>query len=180
MHGLVHKTLAEFVVAETDDRTWERVADRAGLERPLYLPVSTYDDGEFEAILATLSSMAVQERATIERGVGRRLAPALLRTYDAYRESEWDLFDFLERCGSIRDAVDAATDDVSLPAVTASREGPTRVDVRYRTHRKPTYCALARGVLEGIASAYGTDATVTERTCVRDGDRWCAFRVELA
>lgn len=178
MHGLVFKTLEEYVAARTDDRTWERVVDRAGLERTLYLPVSTYDDGEFEALLAALSSMAVQDRRTIERDLGRSLAPALLRTYAAHCRPEWDCFDFLERCGSIRDAVDAANDDVSLPDVTARRDGTGRVDVDYRTHREPTYCALAWGLLEGIAAEFETDATVTKRDCVRDGADSCTFRVE--
>ncbi|MCW8173238.1 hypothetical protein D8S78_19885 [Natrialba swarupiae] len=79
MHGIVHKTLKEYVVERTDEASWNAIVERAGLEPSLYLPVSHYDDAEFEAILETLSAVAVQERAQIERSFGRMLAPPSCR-----------------------------------------------------------------------------------------------------
>ena len=177
MHGIVHKTLKEYVVDRTDEKTWETILDRADLEPSLYLPVSTYDDHEIEAILSTLSSMATQNRRQIERDFGRTLAPELLATFNAHVRDE-ELFVLLERLETIVADVDAATNDTTLPSVSGVRDGDDTVRVTYRTHREPTYCGLAHGVLEGITRAFDADATVTERTCVDDGGEACVFLVE--
>ncbi|WP_436346379.1 heme NO-binding domain-containing protein [Natronorubrum sp. FCH18a] len=177
MHGIVHKTLKEYVVDRTDEDTWETILDRAGLEPALYLPVSTYDDHEIDAILSTLSSMATQSRRQIERDFGRTLAPELLSTFNAHVREE-DLFALLERLERVRDDVDAATDETSLPAVSGTGETDGGVRVTHRTHRKPAYCGLARGILEGIADEFDADATVTEQRCVDDGEEACVFLVE--
>ncbi|MXV61492.1 hypothetical protein GS429_05320 [Natronorubrum sp. JWXQ-INN-674] len=180
MHGIVHKTVKEYVVAKTDEETWQSIVDRTGIESTLYLPVSAYDDNEIEVILETLSSMAVQERPQIERDLGRTLGPELLTTFNAHVRNEWGLFDLLEHVESIAEAVDATTNANSLPAVSCTRESPARARVTYRTHRETVYCALAHGILEGFAADFEADATVTKRACVRDGDEACVFLVEGA
>lgn len=180
MHGIIHKTLKEYVVARTDEDTWATIVERADVEPTLYLPVSTYDDDEIDAILETLSSMAVQERRQIERDFGRTLAPELLSTFNAHVRTEWGLFELLERLESIVDDVDTATDGTALPAVAGRRESAERVRVTYRTQREPTYCGVAHGILEGVIASFDADATVTERACVRDGEEACVFVVERA
>ncbi|SDL04327.1 heme NO-binding domain-containing protein [Natronorubrum texcoconense] len=177
MHGIVHKTLKEYVVDRTDEETWETILGRADLEPALYLPVSTYDDHEIDAILSTLASMATQNRRQIERDFGRTLAPELLSTFNAHVRED-DLFDLLERLETIVNDVDAATDDTALPSVSGTRDGDGSVRVTYRTHREPTYCGLAHGILEGITRSFDADATVTEQRCVDDGEGACVFLVE--
>lgn len=178
MHGIVHKTLEEYVVDRTDEDTWETVLEQAAIEPTLYLAVSTYDDREIDAILETLAAMATQDRREIERRFGRTLAPDLLSTFDAHVPSEWRLFDLLEGLEAIVADVDAAADDVALPTVETSRESSEAVEVTYRTHRDHVYCGLAQGVLEGIVGAADANATVAERACSTDGDEACLFRVD--
>ncbi|WP_137291096.1 heme NO-binding domain-containing protein [Natronorubrum halophilum] len=178
MHGIIHKTLKEYVVAKTDAETWEMIVDRADLEPTLYLPISSYDDHEIDRILETLSSMAVQNGRQIERDFGRTLAPELLTTFNAHLRDDWDLFDVLEHLESITDGVGAATNANSLPTVSGTRVSAERVRVTYRTDRERVYCGLAQGILEGLADAFDGETTVTETACVHDGDETCAFRVE--
>ncbi|ELY54832.1 heme NO-binding domain-containing protein [Natronolimnohabitans innermongolicus] len=181
MHGIVHKTLKEYVVSRTDEDTWETVLERAGIEPRLYLPVTTYADDEIDAILATLSSMATQNRAQIERDFGRTLAPELRTTFTAHIRDD-DCFAALENLAVIVESVDASSDETALPTVTGRREGADRVRVTYRTHREPTYCGLARGLLEGFVATFddaGAEATtVTKVACVEDGGDACVFFVE--
>src|SRR6056297_1580675 len=148
MHGIVHKTLKEYVVDRTDDETWDTIVDRAGLEPTLYLPVSYYDDAEIDAILETLSGMATQDRRAIERDVGRTLAPDLLSTFSAHVSPDWEASDLLAELERVYDDVETATDDVSLPAISSRHEFDHGV-VTYETHRDTTYCGMAHGVLEG-------------------------------
>lgn len=178
MHGIIHKTLEEYVVERTDDGTWDAIVEQAGLEPTLYLPVSHYDDGEIDAVLETLSGMATQDRAEIERDFGRTLAPELLSTFSAHVPQDWDAADLLAELEAVYDDIDAATDEATLPELTAA-PGPEGAVVTYDTSRDRQYCGLAHGILEGVVAAYGADATVTETACAAEGADACTFRVAL-
>ncbi|ELZ19106.1 heme NO-binding domain-containing protein [Natrinema limicola] len=178
MHGLVHKTLKEYVVDRTDDETWDTIVDRAGLEPTLYLPVSYYDDAEIDAILETLSGMATQDRRAIERDVGRTLAPELLSTFSAHVSRDWTATELLAELDDVYSDIETATDDTSLPAISACLESDHGV-VTYETHRDTTYCGMAHGILEGVVAAFDGDTTVTETACVDYGADACRFRVDL-
>ncbi|WP_247003401.1 heme NO-binding domain-containing protein [Halosolutus gelatinilyticus] len=181
MHGIVHKTLKEYVVEKTDEETWETVVDRAGLEPKLYLPVSRYEDDEIDAILETLAAMTTADRRTIERDFGRALAPELLSTFKAHVRAEWGPEDVLASIGTIADSVEGTTGDGTLPDVSSSVDPDgDAVAIAYRTHREHVYCGLAHGILEGLVAEFGADATVAKQACLEDpdGDR-CRFRVEF-
>ncbi|WP_254762484.1 heme NO-binding domain-containing protein [Natrinema marinum] len=178
MHGIVHKSLKEYVVERTDDDTWDTIVEQTDLEPKLYLPVTHYDDAEIDTVLERLSSMATQDRDAIERDFGRTLAPELLSTFSAHLRRDWEFAELLASLEDVYDDVDDATKEASLPAISCSRESDGTV-VTYDTHRDQQYCGLAHGILEGFAAAYGADATVTETACVDDGADECTFRVDL-
>ncbi|ELZ15913.1 Heme NO binding domain protein [Natrinema thermotolerans DSM 11552] len=178
MHGIVHKTLEEYVVERTDDDTWDTIVERSELEPQLYLPVSHYDDDEIDAILETLSGMATQDRAAIERDFGRRLAPELLSTFSAHVGSDWDLPELLVGLEDVYDDIETATDETSLPKLSCTRESDHAI-VTYDTHRDRQYCGLAHGILDGLVAAFDADATVTKTDCVADGADACRFRVDF-
>jgi len=178
MHGIVHKTLKEYVVDQTDDDTWDTIVDRADLEPKLYLPVTRYDDAEIDAILETLSGMATQDRCAIERDVGRRLAPELLSTFSAHVRRDWELSELFAELETIYDDIEDATEEASLPALSSDLESDHAV-VTYETHRDTRYCSMAHGILEGVVAAFDGNGTVTETSCVDDGADACQFRVDF-
>lgn len=176
MHGVVHKALEEYVVDRAGEDAWEAIVDRTDVEPTLYLPVSYYDDGEIEAILTALSSMAVQDRREIERSFGRRLAPELLSTFGAHVGDDWTLLELLANLDAVVADVGAATDRATLPEIDCRRDGAAAV-VTYRSERE--YCGIARGILEGLVDAFDANATVSTEDCVRDGAEACTFRVAV-
>lgn len=178
MHGIVHKTLKDYVVDRTDDDTWETIVERSDLEPQLYLPVANYDDQEVDAVLETLSSMAVQDRRAIERDFGRALAPELLSTFSAHVGRDGSLTELLVSFDDVYDGIDAATAETALPDLSCTYDGDDVV-VTYDTHRPRQYCGLAHGILDGLVAAFGADASVTETACVVDGADACRFRVAL-
>ena len=179
MHGILHKTLEEYIVDRTDEDTWETIIDRADVEPTLYLQVSHYDDRELDAILETVAAMAEQDRRTIERDFGRTLAPELCSTFGAHIRNDWDVRGVLLAIEDVYAEIDDANAETTLPDVAAEPAGDDVV-VTYRTPRDNHYCGLAHGVLEGLVAAFDADATVAERTCVRDdgeSDGACRFLV---
>lgn len=181
MHGIVHSQLETYVVERTDAE-WESVLERADVDPTLYLPVSTYDDREIDAILAATAAATDRERRAIERAFGRTLAPELLSTFDAHLRAGRDRarFDLLADLEAVLADVAAATDGTALPSVATRRDSPDRVAVTYETPRETVYCGLAQGILEGLVDAADATATVTETACARDDTETdsCSFRVE--
>ncbi len=175
MHGIVHKTLKEYVIERTDEETWTSIIDRTDIEPSLYLPVSHYDDAEIDMILAAVTEMAVQDRRTIERDFGRTLAPELLSTFDAYVKDDWTFVELLSRMQSVARSVDESTPKATVPDVSCRQSGDAMI-VTYRSERD--YCGLAHGILEGIATEYSVGVVVSEEGCVHDGDDACTFRIE--
>lgn len=167
MHGILHKTLEEYIVDRTDEDAWDAILDRADVEPTLYLQVSHYDDREFDAVLETVAAMAAQDRRAIERDFGRTLAPELCSTFGAHVRPEWGVRDLLVALEDVYEEIGDANERTTLPDVSTEREGDDVV-VTYRTLRDGHYCGLAHGVLEGLVAAFDADATVTERTCARD------------
>ncbi|NGM68865.1 hypothetical protein G6M89_07545 [Natronolimnobius sp. AArcel1] len=178
MHGILHKTLEEYIVDRTDEETWETIRERAGVEPTLYLQVSHYDDDEFEAILETLASMATQDRAAIERDFGRTLAPAIRSTFGAYSKADWGILELLANLEAIYGEIAAGNDNLTLPEVSTERDGET-VQLTYRTPRDRHYCHLAHGILEGLVTDFDADAAVEKQACYHDGNDCCEFTVTL-
>lgn len=176
MHGIVHKTLEQYVVDRSDEETWDRILERAGVDATLYLPVSYYDDADFEAILETVTDLAVQNRRQIERGFGRRLAPELRSTFGAHVDDDWTLRELLTELETVVASVDAASDETTIPDVTTRRD-EDGILVSYRSERG--YCGLAHGILEGLVDVYDEQATVSKRTCAEGDDDACTFLVAL-
>ncbi len=175
MHGIVHKTLKEYISEITDPDTWTTMVDRANIEPKLYLPVSHYDDAEIDALLSVFAETRVQDRETIEQDFGRRLAPALVSTFDAHIRDEWGLFGLLEGIETVTKSVDKTTSGTTVPEVTCELTDSGAI-VTYRSQRN--YCQLAHGILEGLGETYEVDVEVTKETCIHDGDEACTYSVD--
>lgn len=177
MHGIIHKSLKEYVVENGGESTWDRIREEGGLEPKLYLPVSEYPDEEFDAAVDALAGLSEHDRTVVEREVGRFMAPSLLETFSAYVKADQSAFELLASIDSI--AIELDTDDGSGgPPPFAGRRTNGVVTITCR--ESFDYCSLVQGLLEGILEEFETGGTITELECVRDGDDQCAFRVEPA
>lgn len=189
MHGIVHQSLKRYVVEKTDERSWQTVLERSGIESKLYLPVTHYDDAEFDTILETVATMSGHERAAVERDVGRFLAEPLLRTFRGHIRPGWELLTLLTALEEIAEDLRSKQAETEPPTFSCERvDGGDGVRIGYASDRD--YCALAHGILEGIVTEYDETAAVEKVACVhddgepsiqRDGnvDGGCVFHVVL-
>ncbi|MCU4741184.1 heme NO-binding domain-containing protein [Halobacteria archaeon AArc-m2/3/4] len=165
MHGIVHQSLKRYVVEKTDERSWATVLERSGIEPKLYLPVTHYDDAEFDTVLETVATMSGHDRAAVERDVGRFLAEPLLRTFRGHIRPGWDLLTLLTSLGEIAEDLRSKRAETEPPTLSCERISDG-VRVGYASDRD--YCALAHGVLEGIVTEYGESGTVEKVACVHE------------
>lgn len=178
MHGILHKSLKNYVGENMGEDVWADVLDRADIDPKLYLPVSHYPDEELVDAIAVIAEMTGHDQASVERDFGAYVAPDLLSTFKAHVRTEWSTLDLLEGLPHIYEQIEAQNPETSPPNVTITRIGGTAAVVEYASARD--LCTLGEGILVGIADAFGDDATVTHETCQRDGEDHCEFHVELA
>lgn len=175
MHGLVHRSLKQYVLEKTDESAWSAVRERAGVEEKLYLPVTRYEDREFDAILESLAALSGHDRAAVERDVGYYLAEPLLATYRTHVREDWDLEALLDSLEAVVAEINEEPGETDPPTLTCRRVGGD-VRVVYRSNRD--YRSLAHGILEGVVDAYDPTATV-RAVPADDSDEACAFVVDL-
>lgn len=175
MHGIVHRTLNEYVVEKTDEDSWDAVCERAGVESQLYLLVTHYPDEEVQQVLDTLAEMSGYDRRLLERDFGRRLGPELLDTFRAHLRDDWDLETLLAELESVIAEVEDKKEETTVPEITVELENSTAT-ITYRSDR--AYCGLAHGVLESIVGEFDEAATTAKTACVDDGADRCRFTVE--
>lgn len=177
MHGIVHKTLKEYVEEDVDAVDWDEIADRAGLEPKLYLPVSRYPDEEVAAVFDALAAATGASAAAVQRAFGRRLAPELLSTYKAHVRDDWATRELLLGLETVSERVAAQDEESTLPDIETDAAGGDIV-VTYASDRE--LCSLARGIVLGVADHYDDEVSISEPECALEGADRCTLRVAFA
>lgn len=175
MHGIIHRSLKQYVIDRTSEDGWDTVTEVGNIETRLYLPVSQYPDEEVARILATVSELTGHDEAAIQRDFGRYFAPQLLDTFDAHVHHGWDALDAIEGLGQIYPQVIDQEGDVDSVQITARRSEEDTVVVHYRSTRR--LCPMLEGIIEGIADEYGAEIEISKDTPTREGLRHCELTV---
>lgn len=169
MHGIIHRTLKQYITDRADESGWRRVRRAAGVDTELYLPVSHYPDSEVIDVLGTLADRTGHSEAAIKRDFGKYLAPALLDTFETQFERDWTAIDAVEGLGRVYVQVLDEDGDPNAARITTRRSGPDTVVVNYRSRRR--LCPLLEGLVEGVAEAYDTDVEIDATSPTPEGLR---------
>ncbi|WP_435348132.1 heme NO-binding domain-containing protein [Haloarchaeobius sp. HRN-SO-5] len=177
MHGLLHKSLKQYVGERVERTTWDDVLAGAGIEPKLYLPVTRYPDEEYTGVVTVLAEETGRTEAAVERDVGGHLAPDLLDTFKAHVKSGWGAREVVSNLHAIYSQIEAESDDPSYPTISAERVDDDECVLEYQSDLG--LCDLLEGVVEGVATEFETEARVTERACTHDGADHCELTVEF-
>lgn len=178
MHGFVLTEIQRFVEAQFDRKTWYALLERAGFADRDYVNFLEYPDEEAVRLVATASEMTGKPPEEILEAFGFFLGGDLLRIYKPIIDPAWGTIDFLANVEqTIHHVVRDRNRQARPPALACSRLGPTEVRIIYGSPRK--LCALARGIVRGVASHYGEAIDLVEESCMHRGDTACRLRVSL-
>jgi len=175
MHGIIHRSLKQYVIDRTSEDGWETVTDVADVETRLYLPVSEYPDEEVVRLLATVAELTGHDEEAIQRDFGRYFVPQLLDTFDAHVHRDWDAVDAVEALEAIYPQVVSADGEVDSLQISTRRSNGDTVVVHYRSTRQ--LCPMLEGIIEGIAGEYGQEVQIRKESPTRDGRRHCELTV---
>jgi predicted hydrocarbon binding protein len=175
MHGIVFKQLKGHVVEEHGRDAWTEVVEAVEAGRQAYLPVRTYPDEEFTALLSAAADLEGGDERALQRALGVDLGGALADTYGSQIDADWGYFDLLEHVETVHEAAREGG-DAEPPHLESERTDETRVEVTYGSDRR--LCDVGKGIAEGLAAEYGVDVSVRERSCMHEGGRECELVFE--
>ena len=179
MHGLIFAELRKFAEAGFGKEAWHRLLVEAGLPPKIYLQGETYPDEELVALATAASRVAQRPVTALLEQFGEFIVPDLFDIYGAFIQKQWKTLDMIEHTeANIHRAVRLRNPSASPPELKCQRVSPAEVVIVYNSPRK--MCAVARGIVAGVARRYQEQVTISESTCMHRGDPSCTISVLLA
>lgn len=176
MRGFVFTSLKQFVTDGYGADTWTKLLDQAGLAKRSYLAGTTYPDAEAVKLVTTASAMTGLPAADLLRAFGKALAPGLFKMYGPFIKPQWGALDLIAEVEThVHKAVRLGDKEATPPQLKAVRTGPRQVIVEYGSARK--LCALAEGIVQGVAAHYREPLAIDHTTCMLRGDAHCTLVV---
>lgn len=178
MHGLILAELKKFVDVRLGGETWKSLLKDAGLGVKVYMPTQVYPDAEVTAIVGAASRATGLPVAGVLEQFGEFIVPDLVAVYGAYVRPEWKTLDLILNTEETIHRVVRTRDPGALPPeLKVSRVSASEVAIEYSSARK--LCAIARGIVRGVASHYRETVVLSEPQCMLRGDAHCRINVKV-
>jgi heme-NO-binding protein len=178
MHGLIVNQLRQFIVDAHGRDMWTSVNEQAHLslsDRPRIDRV--YDDANVLAAIRATAELTSTPPQELLAAFGEFLAPTLLRVYSPMLNSGWRTLDVVEHTEEhIHTAIRLRDRSAAPPYLRSARLSADSVVVHYTSPRQ--LCAVAEGIVRGIAAYFGESVTITQERCMLRGDTECMILVQ--
>lgn len=176
MHGMIFCELRRFVEENHGREAWEGLVAASGTPNNLYLPVRAYPDEEIVTLVSTASRLTRTPATTLLEGFGEFLTPAYFKLYGHLAPPEWGALDLIEHTEqTIHKVVRVQHPGAAPPELRCERVRDDEVVIRYGSKRN--LCAVARGILRGVAKHYGEKLDIDESQCMLHGADACVISV---
>ncbi len=167
-----------FVVSRFGREAWPALTKAASVplgDEILSLGSVYPDDYLFAMVPAASELTGIAVPALLEQ-FGTYLAPSLMRIYESLIAPDWRTLDVLENTEtSIHRVVRQRNPDASPPELRVQRQGTDDLEIDYRSRRK--LCAVATGIVRGIALHFHETVSVEQPECMHRGDDRCFITV---
>jgi len=176
MHGTIFAELEKYVRSKLGHEAWGILKHEAGIAREGYDPLEVYPDAEAGALVAAGSKVTGIPADALLEDFGAFIAPDLLELYWGAVQPEWRTLELLENTESaIHEVVRISQKGSAPPYLNARRTSPAEVTITYTSPRK--LCAIAKGIVRGVAQHYGDSVAIAEPDCMLRGGSACTLVV---
>jgi predicted hydrocarbon binding protein len=178
MHGIIHAELQRFVQQNHGHEVWHQLLERAGLQAEVYTPLQAYPDSHIMGLVKEAVALTGTPATDLLEGFGEFLVPTLLSVYGKLLEREWRTLDVLEHTEETIHTVVRVRQPGALPPKLKVRRSSNReVLVTYNSERR--LCAVARGIIRGVAKEFRERVDIADIRCMNSGDPACLISVAL-
>ena len=174
MHGIIFAELKKFVNQGFGEAAWAKISRQAGVTRVSNLATESYPDEELFALVGAAEKLSGVPAQNLLLQFGEFIVPDLLKVFGAFVDKRWRALDMLENTESvIHRAVRLQDANAAPPQLRITRAGTDEVVIVYSSPRK--LCAVAKGIIRGIAKHYGENLAIDEKTCMLEGAPECTL-----
>lgn len=176
MHGTIFMELRKYVECMLGTGAWPGLLKDSGLESKVYLAVREYPDEEAAAIMRAASAGRKVSLPDLQEDFGMFIAPDLIGMYSSFVKPEWRTLDLIEHTEStIHRVVRLRNPGAQPPELRTRRPSADTVEITYTSPRR--LCAVARGIIKGLAFHYNEQVEIREARCMNRGDPSCELTV---
>ncbi|QUJ75231.1 heme NO-binding domain-containing protein [Sulfitobacter albidus] len=154
MHGLINRSLQNFVWDRYGRDAWIETAARAGIDPPSFEAMLSYDDATTPAVLDAMSTVLRRPRAALLEDVGIYLVTHTEAVRRLLRFGGVDFDDFLQSLDDLPDRARMAVAELRLPAIELHTHGEGRFSLICDSP-VAGFGHLMMGVLQAMADDYG-------------------------
>jgi hypothetical protein len=176
MHGLIFLQLQRFALKRGTPEAWEALLREAQLPAKSYSPARAYPDEELLALVAAAGRLFDMPAGAVLEDFGEFIAPELIRLYGRLIDPGWKTLDLIENTERlIHAAVRVGNPGARPPVLDCVRGTRDELQLLYSSERR--LCAVATGIVRGVARHYGESVRITHDACMLRGDPFCALQV---
>ncbi|SNZ16054.1 Haem-NO-binding [Natronoarchaeum philippinense] len=178
MHGIILKTLKDYIVEQYDTETWADVQAQAGREGEMYVAVTTYDEEVTVELLDAALDVTDTSMKAFMYDWGEWIIEPIIDIYgSAYVEPHWDGLDLLSQIEAIHTQLrQRRMGEMTPPVLRIDEIDDRTLKIVYGSQRQ--WCQWIPGLIEGVGDYYDEAYRYKEHTCMLEGDEQCTFSVQ--
>lgn len=174
MPGVLLDQLTAFLQNTLGPEAWDRIAHEVDARQAVH-----GNNDEMSVLVAAAAETTGTPAAELLARFGESIVPDLLRVFGVFVNRSWTALDLLENTETvIHRAVRLHDSSARPPHLRITRPTQTHVVIHYASPRR--LCAMAKGILRGIATHYGEPLDVVETACMHTGATTCTLVVSPA
>ncbi len=179
MHGIIHAEFKCFLTSKLGKYGWDELVAASGIQQKAYLASQTYPDEEIGKLVGSASQRLGQPATALLEEFGAFIVPGLVTTYKPLIKPQWRTLDLIEHTEHTIHRVVRLKDPAAAPPVlTVSRTNSDEVVITYASPRR--LCAVAKGIVGGVARHYNEAVHIAEPACMLTGAKACIIVVRSA
>lgn len=178
MKGIIFRLLEKMVTTKLGPRAWDTLVERTPLQTPGggYVGSETYPDADLLALVQTASDLTGHDAPDLVRAFGRFMFPDLVAIDPSFVRPGMTAKDFLMSVDRVVHVeVRKLQPGANLPRFVYEDPGPGRLAMLYYSDRQ--LCALAAGLIDGVAAYFGERIDHHQTECTLLGHSRCRFEL---
>lgn len=178
MHGIILKTLKDYIVEQYDRDTWDEVQADAGRAGEMYVAVGHYDEEVTEELLASTLDITDTTMTEFMYDWGRWIIPPIIDIYgSSYVDDEWDGLDLLSQIENIHIMLrKRRMGEMEPPVLEIESSGENSLTIGYQSQRE--WCEWIPGLVDGVGDYYDETFAIEQPQCMLNDDESCTFHIE--
>lgn len=179
MQGVVFTLFNDMIVEKFGMEMWNMLLEESSPESGgVYTSSIQYKDEELMEMVSLLSSKTEIPVNTLVKVFGNYLFPKLLAGSPVDVSKSSDIKSLLRAVGDvIHVEVKRLYPDAYLPKIKLNDIDKTHAELLYQSKRQ--LCMLCEGLIEGAAEHFDTGLSVSQSTCMHQGDDHCTLCITL-